>query len=127
MYRRQCSRCLLWLQLTLHLFDKPPYYSRSLCSLKAASTLQVIYHKIIYCTLTWKTKISEPIQNYIRLAVFDFFFFACGRTSSRQAERYRVTKKRELWENPTKIEEIQLRRILQNMQHTQVRQKNGNF
>lgn len=81
MYRRQCSRCLLWLQLTLHFFDKPLYYSVSLCSLKAASTLQVIYHKITYCTLTWKTK----------EAVFACF---CGDTKLNEISCFRFFRMR---------------------------------
>jgi len=93
-YRMQCSRCLLWLQLTLHLFGTSLYYSVSLHSLKAASTLQdnLPYNHIA----RWPGKqrkrfspVSVPIQNYMRLAVFDFF--AYGRTSrqtDRQTNRY---------------------------------------
>jgi len=66
MYRRQCFRCLLWRQLTLNLFDEPLYYSVSSCSLKATSTLQDIYHTIIYCTLTWKTREAVFALRFVR-------------------------------------------------------------
>jgi hypothetical protein len=93
MYRRQCSRCLLWLQLTLHLFNKPLYYSVSPCSLKAASTLQVIYRTIIHCTLTWKTK--EAVfacfctdTKLHEISCFRFLRMRTDKQIDRQTDRY---------------------------------------